>query len=421
MSLTPSGSRSSGLTSSRRYEWLVESKGKPIELSAEEQSLLEATGRQLARGTGRFGEEIPASEASVLQCTRVDAAHCLVRVADAVGVIALPTLQLEVRPKIPQNHLLYLLGRASYLPRLGTNEAHLGEASSLFELIAHWFLVGLERLLKQGLARGYRPETAELTVPRGRISPLPTGRLFYRGRLSVVADYEEFDFDTALNRTLLYAARLLLSNTDLPGRLRRRARRVAARMDGVGEWHAADRHAAIERRTANYADPILLAKTVIDNVGRHLLEGQGKVWTFLIRTPEAVEEGLRAGLRDYLPSSLRKRSLAVPGGITLNPDLVFGEGAAIGDVKYKLGGAEWNRSDLYEVVAFAAGFCCERAVILNFRRGSDEGLPAVRLGDIEVTELAWHVATGWSPEASLARLAADLGNWLARDQLAPAA
>ncbi len=56
---------------------------------------------------------------------------------------------------------------------------------------------------------------------------------------------------------------------------------------------------------------------------------------------------------------------------------------AIGDVKYKLLGAEWERSDLYEVVAFAAGYRVPQAVVATVRGarhapttgGSDRGSP----------------------------------------------
>jgi hypothetical protein len=44
------------------------------------------------------------------------------------------------------------------------------------------------------------------------------------------------------------------------------------------------------------------------------------------------------------------------------PDLVFDGGLAVGDVKYKDIDPERNRSDLYQVVAFAAGYDCDCAV-----------------------------------------------------------
>jgi hypothetical protein len=37
--------------------------------------------------------------------------------------------------------------------------------------------------------------------------------------------------------------------------------------------------------------------------------------------------------------------------MTLNPDIVVDDGSAIADVKYKLAGEDWNRSDLYQAGA----------------------------------------------------------------------
>jgi 5-methylcytosine-specific restriction enzyme subunit McrC len=163
-----------------------------------------------------------------------------VRVLDAVGIIATSTLELEVKPKIPQDHLLYLLSRAQLAPNFLRDRAHLRRDRSLTEVLAQWFVSALERLLQEGLARDYRPVRDEISYVRGRIVPLASASLYYRGQLSVVADFEEFDFDTPLNRTLREAARVVLSTPIFDSELRRRASRAIARMDGVGQLRPDD-------------------------------------------------------------------------------------------------------------------------------------------------------------------------------------
>src|SRR4051812_7290877 len=100
--------KSSGLAPDVRHETLTESREAEIVLSPDEQALLEGLGRQLARGTDRFGQLVEASTSTLVRCSRVDPVHCKVTVADAVGVLAIPSLQIVVEPKIPVHHVLYL-------------------------------------------------------------------------------------------------------------------------------------------------------------------------------------------------------------------------------------------------------------------------------------------------------------------------
>lgn len=343
------------------------------------------------------------------------------RVMDAVGVVALPTLELHVRPKIPQIHLLYLLEKASFVPAFTPDVAHLEKNTSLLELIAQWFVTSLERLLEEGLARDYRPVKEELSVARGRVSPLATAGLYYRGRLSVIAEFEEFDFDTRLNRVLREAARLVLSAPVLSAALRRRSSRATARMDGVGPLRSGDLDAVVDRRTAHYRAAIMLAKRLIEGAGLALLPGEGNVWTFLIRTPTPVEVGIRTtvqrGLKGAIP--VVKKAVGLQGSaMTLNPDLVFGQDACVGDVKYKLAQDEWQRSDLYEIVAFAAGLKTEHAAILTFREPQQQPLPAVQVGEIRVRQLSWLATDALTPAAAASGLVSEVLAWLQDQGLA---
>ncbi len=124
------------------------------------------------------------------------------------------------------------------------------QSENLAVLISHWFVSSLERVLEEGLARDYRQHRDELTSVRGRLLPRETARLFYRGRVAVVADYEEYDFDTPLNRLMLHVARIVASGTALPVTLRRRALRASKRLDGVGAFRYADLSADTDGRTS---------------------------------------------------------------------------------------------------------------------------------------------------------------------------
>lgn len=417
MSSRTSPSRSTGpLSPEPRIETITESKWSEIALDSAEEALLESAGKALARGTDRYGFEHADSHASLVQVRRTDETSAQVRIVDAVGLIATPTVQLSVRPKIPVGHLLHILRAADGVPRLATGEGAMEQSDDLAVLIAHWFVTALERVLEEGLARDYRRYRDELTAVRGRILPLNTARLFYRGRVAVVADYEEYDFDTPLNRTMLHVARIVAGATVFPETLRRRALRASRRIDGVGWLLRSDATAEVDRRTIYYRDALSLARQIIAATGRTLAAGDRRSWTFLFRTPTPVEAGVRALAAETLAGmvSVHKGQRQLEGAnMTINPDLVFEDDSirAIGDVKYKLVGPEWDRSDLYEVVAFAAGFRVDRALMSLFAEPGHEALPPTKIGDHLITQVCWPADASLTPGQAATQFAEELRTW----------
>src|ERR1700719_5262127 len=92
-------------------------------------------------------------------------------------------------------------------------------------------------------------------------------------------------------------------------------------------------------------------------------------WSFLIRTPELIESGMREILSQAMKPActVSKQRLALSdSNETLNPDLVFGERVLIGDVKYKIASTKWDRSDLYQIVTHTAGFQASAGVVIGF-------------------------------------------------------
>lgn len=419
MEQTPSPSSASGPISEPRRIPIVESRWTQIEASSDEQRVLRELGVLLARNRDSDrdidldDEAAEDKQRSVVHAQRLDAGRCKVRVVDAVGVIATESLVLDVSPKIPSQHLLYLLERAGSVPRLAATRATLAADETLLDLVGRWYVRALDRVLREGLARDYRTSVGELPAARGRVLALPTARMYYRGRLGVVSEYQDFDLDTPLNRLLLQAARLLARHRATSEEVRARARRATLRMDGVGALRESDRRAHPDRHTVYYSDAVLLAKHIIDGVGRGLVVGGQTVWTFLLRTPEPVEDGLRRALVDALPAELApvKRPLELAGtNMTLNPDLIFGE-RAVGEVKYKLSQRSWRRPDFNQLVTFAKGFRTDHCAMIDFQASPDTTLPSVRIGEIEVTHLTWPALEELAPASALEQLVEQIISW----------
>jgi 5-methylcytosine-specific restriction enzyme subunit McrC len=396
---------------------VVESTATTLPITDAQATALREIGGRLASKLGWWGEEASDEDESsepksVIRCHRV-ASGWSVRVADAIGLVAVGDTQLVVQPKIPQPHLLYLLGQSEQIPRPQPEAGDLDTGSSFWELTARWYVRATQDVLRRDLARDYEARTEQLTVVRGRVDPLNTTRDLLRGRIAIHCEFDDYTLNTPLNRLLREASRLVASSSILPWELRRAAVALAIRMDDVDDLRPGDIRYTTDRRTAYYADAIALAKQIIRGVDRNLAYGPSKSWTFLFRTPDAVEEGVRTVLQRALPGRVQKKGMKLtPSHLTLNPDLVFDEGAAIGDVKYKLNKPEWRRSDLYEIVAFATGYGSQRAAIVGFGGGTSADPPTINVGPVSVRHFTWRTEDELLPEEAGAALCTAVGRWL---------
>lgn len=408
-----------------RTERLTESADGRLHLTESQAVALAHLGRILASRKAWWGEkaedEDVGRERTVIRCTPESPGVWKVRVADAVGVIAVEGLQIVVEPKIPAEHLLYLMQRSGRLPRLAAERAKVAIDKTLWDLVAKWYTGALEGVLRRDLIKDYRMAADELQLARGHINLYRTARAYYEGRLGIACEFDEFDADTPLNRVLRAAAAGVAGSPLLHPELRRRARRLLARMDHVSELRPGDRSVSVDRRTAHYRDALALAIHVLDAQGRGLEHGGATSWAFLIRTPEMVEEGLRMVLEESLAGRwrVRKRSVPIKGtDLTLNPDLVFNENLAAGDVKYKLAG-DWVRADLYQVVTFAEGVRARFGCVVSFRIGAAKSPPLLQIGDISVSHFSWRADASITPVDAGRELAGSVGEWLERISRSP--
>jgi hypothetical protein len=80
----------------------------------------------------------------VIRCDRVARGRYSVTVREAVGIVALPSLQLVVEPKIPAPRFRYLLQRSPAFPRLDDHQTAAVESAELWDLVAAWYVTALE-------------------------------------------------------------------------------------------------------------------------------------------------------------------------------------------------------------------------------------------------------------------------------------
>jgi hypothetical protein len=97
----------------------------------------------------------------------------------------------------------------------------------------------------------------------------------------------------------------------------------------------------------------------------------------------------------------------------MNPDLVFDDGAAVGDVKYRHLATDWSRSDLNQVVAFATAFHAPKCGLFAFKKQEAAELPrAVPVGSVRATSFGWLASASSEPAESAASLIRETRAWL---------
>lgn len=386
-------------------------------MSLEQATAIGALGRRLASKTNWWGgaDEEGRPERTVIDCRPASEGMWSIAVWNAIGAFGVDDVTFVVRPKIAATHALYLIARGAALPRLEQQLIALAAGNDLWELLALWFVGCTQRVVLQDLVRDY--EAVERTIPamRGQVDALASAALYYAGTLQFVCEYDQFTVNNPLNRVLLAALAVLQGLTKLSYATRRDCRRLSAHFDGVGKLSASDLRVQTDRRTAYYDDSLSLARLILSSFAIALAEGSGRAWSFLIRTPEAIEAGILSVLRDGLFPSARVSKYSTPlepAAIRIWPDLRFDPHGSVGDVKYKTVGADWLRGDLYQSVAFAAGTGAKRACVVTFGGAEDVALPAVRFRDIQVSNILWHEDDKLEPSASAQRLVEDCSEWL---------
>ena len=283
-----------------------ESKAAKIDLSIEEAGALSVLGEQLSSAKTYWAsdsqsDEGAESEKTIVRCRPLNAPGVYEVIVDnAVGMIGVGDLRLSVQPKIPSNHLIFLLNRAAHLPRSVAQGAEASGDENIIQLLPLWYASALESVLRHDLVRDYREMSDDLGAVRGSLSVEGTVGNYYRGSLAINCTYSEFDEDTALNRLLRAAALKILSNPLIRDVTRARRRKCAARFDGVSEYRADDRVAQTDRRTSHYSHALWLAQAVLRSETRSVHHGSKSAWCFLFPTPWAVEEGIRTILRSEL-------------------------------------------------------------------------------------------------------------------------
>ena len=385
-----------------------ESQPRVVELTVEQADVLRKLGVELKGNVAFYrdldinisGEDIEGdggrenrSESAVITCTHLRDNKYRVKVANAVGAVALPGTSLHIEPKIHISHFAHLAKRAVARHRTSSEHVAVDSLDTFWELVATWCVSSVEKIFRAGLLSDYREETDDLSVVRGRVNVRRTAEIFLGGQLAANCTFDEFDVDNSLNRVLRRAMGFISSASWLQDvELKKRAARMDRAMEGVGSLQHGDLAVKTDRRSRHYVEALDLSLRVLGPVGANVFAGAGYGRTFLIPTPGLMEEGLRAVLADGLsPVSVKagKKVVSRSPFFSVNPDLVFNNGVITGDVKYKVASPMWVRSDVAQAALFASSFQASAALITTFSNTSRIADLEMQLGDLLVKRIIW--------------------------------
>lgn len=421
-------------------EYLTESVAARIALSEQEAHELQQIGEHLAGRKIWWGQTVNSQDQlenkrSVIRCTRDDVpGFWNVTVRDAVGAVSIGAMDLIILPKIPMAHFLHLAAAGMGEPRFHSNAINLEAKDAFVDLVASWFVGALEDVLRTNLMCGYLEHRTDMIRIRGRILPRESIMNWQTGSLKMHCEYEEFDQDIPPNRLLLEAAKLVARNGRIAVEVRRRATRGISRMAHVGDFRPSDMKLSTRDVWPQYIPALKMAQQIILGQGRSLGGGTKASKTFLIKTPDLIEDGIREvllrGLDDGFEIESKRRGIRIPQtNLTFTPDLLihFDEfdpswsrrlmrtrKTITGDVKYQIYSDGWDRDHLYQSIAFAKVFNSEGGLVVGFGNGQQGILPRdVAIGQSRYCLLAWQIGDQISPYDSESALILALKKWLA--------
>ena len=280
-----------------------------------------------------------------------------------VGVARVGDLTVWIRPKVPIERILFLMGYARR-PGWRSDNVDLAKVDDLLPALAEAFAVQAEAAVEQGLLQGYVEIDDQLTVLRGRLREQEQLRRRFGIAVPLLVRYDDHTIDIAENRLLRGAADMLLGLPSVAPNVRARLRGLRQVLADVSPLLRGARLPGWQpsRLNQRYQVALWLAELLLHDNALDQSPGSVRVSGFLVDMAKVFE--------DFLTTTLT-RALEERGGICraqdpvdldadrrvrMNPDLVWyqkGRPSAVIDAKYKAEKpAGFPNADVYQLLAY---------------------------------------------------------------------
>lgn len=322
--------------------------------------------------------------------------HERIKFNQYVGVLSVGSLVIEVLPKVDglkdeekwQRALIQMLKVAHDLPLYGAGHAHLALLrTSVLEYFLRLYVEEVRRLVRQGLVKRYRKQSAVSRALKGRLD-LPRhmiGSATHRERFHVV--HQVYDADHLLHAILKRALHVVEHVTTDP-LTTGLAKDVQWAFDGVTNRPVGpvelDR-VHLDRKTKAYGDALILAKLILLNYTPDVRGGSDHILSLLFDMNKLFElvvlRLLMKCARDSHPDLVVSGQASKPfwNGRPLRPDILISRGGSVEciiDTKWKTPKDDYPAmGDLRQVYVYNRQYDCDHGVLLY--PGGRAGIPRI--------------------------------------------
>ncbi len=397
---------------------IVESQAHLVELTPPQVNKLRILGRELASSRSWWGSsEGDSPDRQVIDVAPASSGFHKLVVRNAIGVLSVENLRIFVRPKIPAQHFSFIAAHAIFRDNRMAQEAlSIAEGKEFHELLSHWLVNEAIALLRQGLSLDYKNRFDSLRFVRGRVISSQTWLNLSRGRVSIESEFSDSSVDAPENRLIKSALDSIKLDSLREPELAVRAHQAKKGFSEVESASRSDLNIRTRDLPRRYQRAVELARAILSHVGRDLNPGQAAAYSFLVRTPPLIEDGIREILRHGLhPSRVAAGGRVLsPSQVRSVPDLLAGDKPLTADVKYKHFGDSWNRQDLAQGVFFASSYSSPAGAVIGFS-SRPSPLPTVPVGPIAITPITWNISLTSSPEESASQLVVEVADWISQN------
>ncbi len=304
-----------------------------------------------------------------------------------VGVLQREGCTVVVRPKLPVEHVLWMLSYKVENAETLAEPVALEFRDSLVEALITTFDRHLHTALRRGPLSGYVRVEESLPTVRGRILFEAQIRSRPGALLPIAVAYDEFTEDIEENRRLKAALTVLRAVPIRNARLRALLRRWDVALQDVAlVAYRAPEYPEIRftRLNEHYRSAIAAANLILAHSSFEAKAGRTSSFCLLFDMNKVAEDFLVRAMRDEL--RLDERSLPQGGHgrrlllddeglVSMHPDFSLWEAGCcrfVGDVKYKIGAADggFSQADVYQMLAYCTGAGVSSGMIVSLGQSS---------------------------------------------------
>jgi len=247
-----------------------------------------------------------------------------IKFSQYVGVICIGNLTIEILPKadksIAQNKseldattkkwqsvLLKMLAISGELELETVSEASLRKRANLLDLYFEIFLSELDNLLRRGLSKKYRSNSANIKVLKGRLDFAGNIRHNLVHRERFFTTHQHYDHEHLLNQILLRALQIL-STIANGTHLQDKIKKLLFYFPEIGQQpitHASFDKVRLTRKTQDHAKALRIAKMLILNYAPDIKKGDENMLALLFDMNKLWEKYIYKKLKEKENEDLR--------------------------------------------------------------------------------------------------------------------